>query len=60
MMNNVLSTKISDKLLQQIRAFLDGEADMVVGGCDPAQQAEPNDALVLLRALDSESNGEFR
>lgn len=59
-MNNVLSTKISDKLLQQIRAFLDQQADVVAGGNDPAQRAEPNDALVLVRLLDFETDGEFR
>ena len=60
MMNNVLSTRISDSLLQQIRAFLDSQADMVTGGNDPAQEAEPNAALVLLRSLDAETDGEFR
>jgi|HubBroStandDraft_3_1064219.scaffolds.fasta_scaffold1711737_2 hypothetical protein len=59
MMNNELSTLISDPLLQQIRAFLDTHADMVAGGSDPAQRAEPNAAMQLLTALDSETDGEF-
>ena len=59
MMNNVLSTQISDKLLQRLRDYLDRDADMVVGGNDPAQEAEPNDAMMLVRLLDFETDGEF-
>jgi hypothetical protein len=59
-MNNKLSTSVSDSLLQQIRAFLDSEADLVVGGNDPAQEDEPNAALVLLRSLDVETGGDFQ
>ena len=59
-MNNVLSTPISDRLLQRIRTFLDSQADCVAGGNDPAQLEEPNVALVLLRSLDVETGGEFQ
>jgi hypothetical protein len=59
-MINKLSTPISDRLLQRLRAFLDAEADMMTGGNDPAQEAEPNDAAVLLRSLDFETGGQFR
>jgi hypothetical protein len=55
-----LTTQVSDKLLQQIRAFLDSQADMVTGGNDPAQEAEPNAAAVLVQALDNETGGCFR
>jgi hypothetical protein len=55
-----ITTKISDKLLQRIRDFLDAQADCVAGGCDPAQEAEPNDAMMLLQALDFETGGEFQ
>jgi hypothetical protein len=58
--DNKLVTELSDKLLRQIRDFLDAQADMVVGGCDPAQEAEPNDAMMLLQALDFETGGEFK
>ena len=57
---NKLSTPISDQLLQQIRAFLDSQADMVVASNDPAQEAEPNAACQLLVALDNETDGEWR
>ena len=60
MTHNILTTKLSDRLMQQIRAFLDEQADMVVGGNDPAQEAEPNAACQLLVALDNETDGEFR
>ena len=59
-MTNTLSTAISDRLLQQIRDFLDQQADMMTGGNDPAQEAEPNDAMILLQALDFETGGEFQ
>ena len=59
MMNNNLTTRVSDKLLQQIWDFLGAEADMVTGGNDPAQPDEPNAALVLLRSLDEATDGEF-
>jgi hypothetical protein len=59
-MMNKLSTPISDRLLQQIRAFLDEQADMVPAGNDPAQEAEPNAACQLLVALDNETDGEWR
>jgi hypothetical protein len=54
------STAISDRLLQQIRDFLDREADMVVGGNDPAQPSEPNDAARLVLELDAATDGQFR
>jgi hypothetical protein len=54
-----ITTPISDKLLQQIRNFLDAQADCVTGGTDPAQEAEPNDALRLVLELDRETDGEF-
>jgi hypothetical protein len=60
MTKNNLSTPISDDLLRRIRAFLDGEADMVTGSNDPAQEAEPNEAMMLLRELDAATDGEFR
>jgi hypothetical protein len=60
MMNNKLSTPISDSLLQQIRDFLDRQADMVVGGNDPAQPSEPNAAMRLLTALDVGTDGQFQ
>jgi hypothetical protein len=60
MMNNLrLSTKISDSLLQQIRDYLDENADVSYGGSDPAQDAEPNAAMQLLTALDNETGKEF-
>jgi hypothetical protein len=59
MINNVLSTPISDSLLQQIRDYLDQEADLTCGGCDPAQDAEPNEAMKLLKLLDKATNGEL-
>jgi hypothetical protein len=60
MMDNVLSTRISDRLLQRIWDFLDEQADMVPAGNDPAQADEPNAAALLLQELDFESRGEFR
>jgi hypothetical protein len=59
-MNNLLSTPISDRLLRRLVSFLAQEADMMTGGNDPAQEAEPNAALILLRSLDRETDGEFR
>jgi hypothetical protein len=59
MMNNTLSTAISDALLQRLRDFLDEEADMYAGGFDPAQSYEANKALRLLRELDGETGGEL-
>ena len=40
---NKLITQISDSLLQQIRDYLDAEADLIAVGSDPAQadQAQP-------------------
>lgn len=55
-----LTTQISDNLLQQLASFLTKEADVISVGNDPAQQAEPNEAMTLLRALDLETGGEFR
>jgi hypothetical protein len=61
MINNLkLATAISDQLLQQLRDFLDRQADMVVGGNDPAQPAEPNDAARLVLELDAATDGQFR
>jgi hypothetical protein len=61
MTNNLkIATPISDALLRQIVAYLDAQADMMFGGNDPAQLAEPNAAMQLLMALDSETDGEFR
>jgi hypothetical protein len=60
MMDNVLSTPISDRLLRQIWDFLDAQADCVTGGSDPAQVDEPNAACQLLQALDFETGGYFR
>jgi hypothetical protein len=59
-MNDVLSTRLSDQLVRRLRDYLDFEADMMTGGNDPAQEAEPNTALVLLRELDAATDGEFR
>jgi hypothetical protein len=58
-MNNKLSTAVSDSLLQQIRDYLDQEADLFVGGSDPAQAYEANQALTFLRLLDRETSGEL-
>jgi hypothetical protein len=58
-MNNILSTPISDALLQQIRDFLDSEADLMCGGSDPAQAYEGNRALHLLQELDFQTDGEL-
>lgn len=55
-----LSTAINDELLQQIRDYLDQEADLVAVGSDPAQAYEPNAALQLLTALDRATDGEFK
>jgi hypothetical protein len=55
-----MTTLISDRLLRQIRDFLDREADMVTGGNDPNQSDEPNAASLLVAALDKETDGEFR
>jgi hypothetical protein len=54
-----ITTPISDRFLQQIWDFLNRESDLVVGGNDPAQEAEPNDAMQLLAALDLATDGEF-
>lgn len=54
-----LATMISDSLLQRLASFLAQEADVIPVGNDPAQRAEPNEAMVLLRALDIETDGEF-
>jgi hypothetical protein len=51
-MKNTLSTSISDNLLQRLRDYLDQEADMIAVGNDPAQDAEPNEAMKLLKLLD--------
>jgi hypothetical protein len=56
---NKLTTPISDSLLQQIRDFLDAEADMYAGGSDPGQALEANKPLQLLRALDRATGGEL-
>ena len=56
---NKLTTQISDSLLQQIRDFLDQEADLVAVGSDPAQAYEANRPLVLLRELDRATGGEL-
>jgi hypothetical protein len=56
---NPLSTPISDSLLQQIRDYLDAEADMYLGGSDPAQGYEANKPLQLLRELDRATGGEL-
>lgn len=53
------STPISDDLLQQIRDYLDENADFFVGGSDPAQAYEANRPLVLLRELDRATGGEL-
>ena len=58
-MLNQLSTPISDSLLQQIRDYLDAEADMYAGGSDPAQAYETNRPLALLRLLDHATGGEL-
>jgi hypothetical protein len=60
MKNLILTTSISDSLLQQLRSFLDAQADCVAGGNDPAQEAEPNAAMILARLLDFETDGEFQ
>jgi hypothetical protein len=60
MTNNKLVTPVSDKLLQEIRHFLDTQADCAAGGNDPAQRAEPNAAMRLLISLDLETEGEFK
>ena len=57
---NKLSTAISDALLKRLASFLAQEADVIPVGNDPGQQAEPNEAMVLLRALDLETDGEFK
>jgi hypothetical protein len=54
---SVLSTPISDSLLQEIRDYLDQEADLIAVGSDPAQAYEANRPLALLRRLDRESRG---
>jgi hypothetical protein len=59
MMNTIFTTSISDALLQAIRDFLDQEADMLCRGSDPAQDAEPNQAMRLLRDLDFQTGGEL-
>jgi hypothetical protein len=55
-----ITTPISDSLIQQIRHFLDQQADCAAGGCDPAQPDEPNAAMMLVQALDNETGGEFK
>jgi hypothetical protein len=57
---NKLVTEVSDSLLQRLASFLAQEADMISVGNDPAQRAEPNEAMVLLRALALETEGEFQ
>ena len=57
---NKLVTSISDDLLQRLASFLAQEADVISVGNDPAQRAEPNEAMVLLRALALETDGEFQ
>jgi hypothetical protein len=59
MTNNTLTTPVSDRLLQRLRDFLNSQADMVTGGTDPAQEAEPNAAMLLLVELDAATDGEF-
>jgi hypothetical protein len=54
-----LTTQITDDLLQAIRDYLDQEADLMVGGSDPAQAYEQNRALKLLRELDCQTGGEL-
>jgi hypothetical protein len=56
---NKLVTAISDALLQQIRDYLDENADVSYGGSDPAQAYEANKALKLLRELDNATDGEL-
>jgi len=56
---NKLTTPISDSLLQQIRDYLDSEADLVAVGSDPAQAYEANRPLTLLRLLDQATGGEL-
>lgn len=58
-MTNPLTTAISDDLLQRLRDYLDKNADVFYGGSDPAQDAEPNEAMRLLRELDRQTNGEL-
>jgi hypothetical protein len=53
------TTQISDELLQQIRDYLDQEADVVAVGSDPAQAYDANRPLRLLRELDSATGGEL-
>ena len=55
-----LATAISDSLLQQLRSFLNAQADTVAVGSDPAQPHEPNAAMQLLTALDVATDGEFQ
>ena len=50
-----LSTRISDDLLQQIRDFLDEQADAAAG----CVAYEANRPLALLRELDSATGGEL-
>ena len=59
MINTKLTTLISDALLQQIRDYLDDDADLVATGSDPAQAYEANLPLRLLRELDHETDGEL-
>jgi hypothetical protein len=56
---NKLTTAISDDLLQEIRDFLDDQADVVAVGTDPAGSCESNIAMRILERLDSETAGEF-
>jgi hypothetical protein len=60
MTNLKLATPISDLLLQQLRSFLNAQADTVAVGSDPAQPSEPNAAMRLLTALDVATDGEFQ
>jgi hypothetical protein len=57
---NKLVTSVSDDLLHRLASFLAQEADVISVGNDPAQRAEPNEAMVLLRALARETDGEFQ
>jgi hypothetical protein len=59
MTNDKLVTEVSDSLLQQLRDYLDQEADLVAVGSDPAQAYEANRPLVLLRELDRATSGEL-
>lgn len=59
MQHHTLSTRISDRLLQQLRDYLDSEADLFAGGSNPEQALEANLPLRFLKALDHETDGEL-